>query len=368
MKIFAFHLLNDYSGSPKVLKQLVKGWIENKINVTIVINSGSHGFLSTIPGANYRYHSYQWHTNRFLRLIILLMSQVFLIVKYWNIIEKEDVIYVNTVLPFGAGILGKLKGCRVIYHIHETSIKPLFLKKFLFYIVNFTAHDVIYVSRYLSQTEVIQKPTKHVHYNAIENEFLNTIHHSSHRRAKRENVLMIASLKSYKGIYEFLELAASCPSYKFRLVVNANDNTITHFFKSTVIPFNITMYSTQSNVHPFYEWADVVLNLSRPDGWVETFGLTILEAMSYHLPAIIPTVGGITELVEEGINGFHVDCRDNALLKIRLKTILESDNLYRQMSEQASIKIKSFTEKEFITQSLSLLYTNHCSKIDGPEF
>jgi len=32
---------------------------------------------------------------------------------------------------------------------------------------------------------------------------------------------------------------------------------------------------------------------------VETFGLTILEGMTYKLPAIVPPVGGVIELVEE---------------------------------------------------------------------
>ena len=32
---------------------------------------------------------------------------------------------------------------------------------------------------------------------------------------------------------------------------------------------------------------------------IETFGLTALEAMAFGLPVIVPTVGGIAEMVEE---------------------------------------------------------------------
>jgi glycosyltransferase involved in cell wall biosynthesis len=358
MKIVAFHLLNDYSGSPKVLKQLVKGWVEHRIKVTIVTNSNREGFLSNIQGADYKFHSYQWYANRFRRFTSLFLSQILLIIKFWNMLKKEDVIYVNTVLPFGAGILGKMKGCRVIYHVHETSLKPLWLKKFLFMIANFTAHDVVYVSRYLSQTEIIKKPIKHIHYNAIDNEFIRKVQFNGQDKAVRKNVLMVASLKAYKGIYEFANLAGSCPNYVFILVVNACDEDVKFFFKDRTLPSNLTIFTTQKNMHPFYKWADVVLNLSRPDGWIETFGLTILEAMAYGLPSIVPPVGGITELVDDGINGFHVDSRNSALLQIKLKTILESGDVYMQMKHQASLKIKYFNEDEFHSRSLLLLQTN----------
>ena len=43
MKIFAFHLLNDYSGSPKVLMQLIKGWTKNNLDVHLVTCKGRNG-------------------------------------------------------------------------------------------------------------------------------------------------------------------------------------------------------------------------------------------------------------------------------------------------------------------------------------
>ena len=43
---------------------------------------------------------------------------------------------------------------------------------------------------------------------------------------------------------------------------------------------------------------------------VETFGLTILEGMAYGLPALIPPVGGITELVEHGRSGYWTNSRN----------------------------------------------------------
>ena len=129
MRVFAFHLLNDYSGSPKVLSQLLKGWVKNDIEVNMVTCKGRVGFLSDIEGVNYHYYNYKFAENKWVRLFNLTLSQLIVFFKFWSKIEKNDVIYVNTVLPFGAAFLGKLKGCRIIYHVHETTMKPPILKK-----------------------------------------------------------------------------------------------------------------------------------------------------------------------------------------------------------------------------------------------
>lgn len=62
---------------------------------------------------------------------------------------------------------------------------------------------------------------------------------------------------------------------------------------------NIKILSRQTDVSTFYNKASVVLNLSDKRQFVETFGLTALEAMSAGLPVIVPTEGGIAEIVDD---------------------------------------------------------------------
>ena len=68
---------------------------------------------------------------------------------------------------------------------------------------------------------------------------------------------------------------------------------------------NLKVYARQKDVVPFYREASVVLNLSNKEQFIETFGLTALEAMVFGLPVIVPTVGGIAEMVEDGVNGWR---------------------------------------------------------------
>ena len=265
MNIYAFHLLNDFSGSPKVLRQSVQAWVQRGHEVTIVTSSGREGFLSDIHGVSYQYFWYKLAANRFLRLLFLLTSQVILIAQLLFKVKKEDVIYINTVLPFGAACLGVLKGCRVIYHLHETSVKPVILKQFLFGWVKLAADEIIYVSHFLANEEKVKNKKLHILPNALDNEFLSQAQSHNHENTLKENVLMVCSLKTYKGVKEFVRLAAGFPNYKFRLVLNADNNSITNFFRETILPGNLNILPTQTNLHPHYASADIVLNLSHPD-------------------------------------------------------------------------------------------------------
>lgn len=355
MKIFAFHLLNDYSGSPKVLKQLTKGWINNDLDVHLITSNGREGFLTDIEGLTNHYFWYKWAANPYLRLINLLLSQIHLIIVSFSKLTKNDIIYINTILPFGAAFLGKIIGCRIIYHLHETTMKPPILKSLLFGIAKWAANDIIYVSHFLSKQEKFSKSKTHILYNAIEDSFLEKAIKNRTQNPSPSKVLMVCSLKDYKGVKEFVLLAKNNSLYQFRLVLNASKQEIDLYFAKTILPANIKIFNVQTNLHPFYNWADIILNLSRPDGWVETFGLTIIEGMAYGLPAIVPPVGGITELVEENSNGFLVDSRDNNLLNKKLNTILSNPNIYYHMSINSIKKINTFREGVFVGQSLKII-------------
>jgi glycosyltransferase involved in cell wall biosynthesis len=368
MKIFAFHLMNDYSGSPKVLMQLIKIWKKNDINVVLVTNSSTSGFLSNLEGVEYKYNNYSWSANKLMRLFNLIMSQLRLVIKIWGNVKQDDIIYINTVLPFGAAFLGKLKGARIIYHLHETSINPKILKLFLFGITKWAADDIIFVSKYLASTEAFPDNNSHILYNAIENNFLAKALASNPQELKYKNVLMVCSLKDYKGVNEFTNLAMINPHFNFKLVLNSSQKDIDQYFTRTDISKNLKIFSTQTNLHPFYQWTDVILNLSWTSRWIETFGLTIIEAMAYGKPAIVPPVGGIAELVTDSVNGFHVDSKNAADLTEKLNYMLINHKIYNQMSNNSNTLINNYKESVFEQNSLVILGFDESFSTNGNKF
>lgn len=78
-KILCFHLLNDYSGSPKVLSQVIKGFVKsgNEIDLFCAEN-GEEGFLSNLDKVNYKPFYYKWSSVKLLTLFRLFYSQLLL--------------------------------------------------------------------------------------------------------------------------------------------------------------------------------------------------------------------------------------------------------------------------------------------------
>ena len=354
MRIIALHLFNDYSGSPKVLMQLLKGFTKNNIETHLFTSSGHEGFLTGLEKVQYHFFTYRFFENKIFRLFFFLYSQLVLFVKLALFLKKTDIVYINTVLPFGAAIIAKIKGCRVIYHIHETSIKPKILKQFLFGIVKISAAEVVYVSNFLAQQEPLNVK-KSVLYNVLEKSFVAEANAHNSQSKSDKIVLMICSLKKYKGVDQFVSLARMNPGFKFKLVVNALQKEIDEYFKAVQIPTNLLLYPTQKNTHPFYEEASILLNLSDVNLWVETFGLTILEGMAYGLPAIVPPVGGVVELVEDGVNGFLLDSKDIKNISKKINALFSDQALYQSMRKSALAKSTFFSEGNFEYESIKLV-------------
>ena len=352
--IFAAHLLNDYSGSPKVLSQLLKGWVAAGHRVSLRTSTSSPGFLTGIDGISLHGNHYRFYRFIPLRLLVLMATQLLSLLVLLRQATSKDIVYINTLLPFGAAIAGRLKGARVVYHIHETSVKPMVFKQFLLFWVRVCATEVIYVSDFLAGEEPIEKPA-HVLWNAIEDDFKEQATGYAGQNRQNNKVLMVASLKRYKGVDEFLKIAQACPERSFELVVNASDEEIAEYFSGQVLPGNLTVFPAQRDVHPFYQRAGIVMNLSRPDEWKETFGLTALEAMIYGLPVIVPPVGGIAEIVQDGQTGFHIDGRDTELIVRRLRELSAEPLRYQTISKCAAAHAATFSEATFLTRSLHLL-------------
>jgi len=344
-KIVFIHLLNDRSGSPKVLSQTIKALKNKGYQTELLTSSHQDGFLTGVADRN-RSLFYRRSENKFVTLFYYVLSQILLFVqclRYWN---QDVVFYINTMMPFGGALAGKLIGKKVIYHVHETSLKPQILKKFLRSVISLTAHKVIFVSEYLKDVEIFATKKQVVIYNALESNLV------EEQKVVKNNfiVLMICSLKEYKGVLEFIKLSKLLSNVKelqFQLVLNASIAEINEYLKGSEKPSNLVIFDRQNNLSKFYRDASLLLNLSRPDGWIETFGLTILEGMEYGLPAIVPPVGGPTEIVREGIDGFQISCCETEKIADKIKFLMENKDEYLRLSKNARERVKEFDIKVF---------------------
>lgn len=343
-KIICIHLLNDFSGSPLVLSSVIRGLNESWSDVELFTGNSGEGFLTGLPVKQHKFF-YRFFENKYLRLLVFTISQVHLFFLLLRYAFQPVVFYVNTLLPWGAALAGKLMRKPVIYHLHETSVNPPALKKFLRMVASSCATSAIYVSKFLMEAEPLKGVKSFVVHNALPDEFVekaNTFR--LHPVPKNEfTVLMICSLKAYKGVFDFIALAARLPEIRFELVLNSPEHVIKKQFHGTSLPSNLKVFPVQKDVHPFYQRASVVLNLSHTDKWIETFGMTLLEAMCYGIPVIAPTKGGVTEIVKHYENGFLDDVRNRQTIMKHIVYLKEDSAFRATLSLKAEETAKKFS-------------------------
>lgn len=359
-KIVFVHLLNDYSGSPKVLSQVIKACDSNKYEIELYTGKSSNGFLTNCT-SNHHSYFYNRFNNKIGTLFSFVTSQKHLFFKLLKYRNQDVTIYVNTMLPFGAGLFGKFFNKKVIYHIHETSINPEVLKRFLRFIVQKTASKIVFVSKSVQELEGFKNIEQLHIYNAVSADFtLKSLKHqyNSEQDNGKFNVLMACSLKAYKGVNEFIEIANKCTSFSnisFTLVLNDTQKEIDSYFSNSLIPANITMLDAQKDLHSIYQKASLVLNLSRIDQWIETFGLTIIEAMSYGIPVIVPSVGGPTEIVTNGVDGFTISSYETDIIAQKIQEFSLDKTKCDEFSLNARKRSMDFNENDFKRKILTVL-------------
>lgn len=339
--IVCFHLFNDYSGSPKVLKMVLQGILDKGYRVDLITSKG--GVLDELTGhANLKRVSYGYHfsANPVITMSRYLGVQLYtFLIAFRYLFQKQTVFYINTLLPVGPALAGRMMGKKVIYHYHENAFVKGAFYKILATLMQKLAHKIICVSQY-QRSFLGRKRGVCVIPNALPKEFTSRLHPDAEAAFGRQTVLMLSSLKEYKGTREFIELANRLPQYKFVLVINDTDKNIDKYLKDNNLTFvkgggNLIIYSRQSDVIPFYNSASLVINLTNSLFAVETFGLTTLEAMTNGLPVIVPTRGGIAEMVENGINGYKIDVQDLKNITEQICRILENRDLYSSLSANA---------------------------------
>ena len=163
-------------------------------------------------------------------------------------------------------------------------------------------------------------------------------------------VLFVGRLDRQKGVDVLVEALSRLHDKAFAYVIGGA------VVDSQEIPFqsdNVCFLGWQSRefIEGYYRSADVLVMPSR---W-EAFGLTAIEAMRAGLPVIASRVGGLSEVVEEGVTGYLFEKNDARSLE-RLIRSADRD-LLAQMGAAGRLRFNRLFSSERVFSAMDMHYT-----------
>ena len=165
---------------------------------------------------------------------------------------------------------------------------------------------------------------------------------------------------SHKGQLQIIEtarrLSASHPEICFVLVGEGRDFEL--FKQQTAALDNIALVGLVDNVGDYLKAFDIFLFPSRHEG----LGSILLDALDFGLPVIATDVGGISEIIENGVNGFLVkpDAIDDICESIL--GLYSESTLMEQIARANTEKAKSYTVGTMADKYVQIyqrILTNH---------
>lgn len=88
----------------------------------------------------------------------------------------------------------------------------------------------------------------------------------------------------------------------------------------------------------------------------ETLGCSIIEACSFGLPVVATNVGGIPEIIEDGVGGFLIDCNNvNGFIE-KINLLCCDTPLRNRMGRNAKERVETVYSEKAITSMLSEIY------------
>lgn len=152
-------------------------------------------------------------------------------------------------------------------------------------------------------------------------------------------------------IYTARELKKAGYQFQWHIIGNGVQRNELEILKEKEQVTDCVLFEgAKRNPYPYMKYADLYVHPS----YVESQGLTILEAMALHLPCVVTISRGPGEFIEDGVNGLLTEQSPQALTA-DVKRILEDRKLYDKI-RSATVCPAQFRVNEVIEKIYSLFY------------
>lgn len=260
---------------------------------------------------------------------------------------RFDLIHANHAFWRPAEILAaKLVGVPVITHYHVVMAEAgPFIQLSRLIVAN---------SRYTALASKPEGVAKKVIYNPIELQRFDrggSIRSELGIDGDETVVAFLGQIKKIKGIDLFIRLAKALsqerPNTRFLIAGKCKNEPGAYTEEALLAEIaahpRILYLGRRDDVENLYHSADIVVVPSR---WDEPFGLVNIEAGACRKPVVAMRVGGIPEIIDDGVNGFLVERDDFDALLDRCLRLVDDPVLRQRMGEAGREKVeREFTAK-----------------------
>lgn len=211
------------------------------------------------------------------------------------------------------------------------------------------------VSRYTADHSLPTNIDKHIIYNPIDLKRFDdgrSLRMELDIRPDHVVVSFLGQIREIKGVQDFIAMARQIPGDNLRFLIAGACRDPKKFSGSYGVEDLRVMIDDDSRiryigyvgrVEDVYHTSDVVVVPSR---WQEPLGLINLEAGACRKPVVATRVGGIPEVVHDGVNGYLVEPGDVDMLSARVRELIDAPQLRLLMGESGRAQV----ERDFVTR------------------
>ena len=124
----------------------------------------------------------------------------------------------------------------------------------------------------------------------------------------------------------------------------------------------IARHGIVPDIGKFYQKADIVVIPYRDTDGPSDYPLVLLEAMAAGQCVVASKVGGMPEVVEDGVSGVLVPPSDHAVLSKEIRSMLSDPARREEMGGKARMRVKQLFDREKIVASYADLIEETVSK------
>jgi len=173
-------------------------------------------------------------------------------------------------------------------------------------------------------------------------------------------ILHSSNLRPMKRIDVLLEAAARIrprDSFKLLIMAGADFSEFQPLVEKLGLSDRVIVREHVTDIEDFLEAADIGLFTSD----LESFCLSILEAMCFGCPSVATAVGGIPEVVESGTSGLLVPAGDPERIARSVEELIGCSALRSRLGAAAKLRARKFFSADAIIPRYEELYRRVCA-------